>query len=265
MTTININGIEMYYEVLGAGEPVLLLHGLGSSSDGWALQRDAFSAKYRVILLDVRGHGRSSKPPGPYSVALFAKDVALFLDKLGSDVESTTAVHIVGLSMGGMIGFQMAVDYPEKVRSLTAVNSSPELVANDFKSRLSIWKRKLLVNIFSMEKIATTIGERLFPDPEQAAYRKMFQDEFAKNDKRSYKAATDALFGWSVRDKIGDIQCPVLVLSGDQDYTAVSVKEAFTAEIPGAKLHVIKDSRHATPIDQSKAFNTAVLNFLRSI
>ena len=260
MSLLPVNDIQIYYELQGAGTPVLFLHGLGSSSNGWAWQRDVFAAQYQVILADVRGHGRSSKPPGPYSVPTFAADIVGLLD--GLDV---TAVHVVGLSMGGMIGFQMAVDYPERVKSLTVINSGPELVAHSWKERLFIWQRKLLLNTLSMEKIGQAIGGRLFPEPEQAAYKEMFVAEFVKNDKAAYKAATNALFGWSVRDRIGRIQCPVLVLASDQDYTPVSAKEAYVAEIPHARLVVIENSRHAAPIDQPDVVNTAVMDFLAEI
>ena len=260
MPLLPVNDIQIYYELQGTGAPVLFLHGLGSSSAGWALQRDVFAAQYQVILADARGHGRSSKPPGPYSVPMFAADIVGLLD--GLDV---TAVHVVGLSMGGMIGFQMAVDYPERVKSLTVINSGPELVAHNLKERLFIWQRKLLLNALSMEKIGQTIGGRLFPEPEQAAYKDMFVAEFVKNDKAAYKAAANALFGWSVRDRIGQIQRPALVLASDQDYTPVATKEAYAAEIPDARLVVIENSRHAAPIDQPDVVNTAVLDFLAEI
>lgn len=252
--------VEIYYELDGEGEPLMLLHGLGSSGSSWALQRDVFAEKYRVIVPDGRGHGRSSKPSGPYSVSMFAADMIGLLDRLG-----ITAVHLVGLSLGGMIGFQMAVDYPERLKSLTVINSGPELVAHNFKERLFIWQRKLLINMLSLEKIGSTIGGRLFPEPEQAAYKDMFVTEFVKNDKAAYKAATNALFGWSVRDRIGQIQCPVLVLASDQDYTPVATKQAYVAEIPDARLVVIENSRHAAPIDQPEVVNTAVLDFLTEI
>ncbi len=257
MAVMQIDDIELYYELLGAGEPVLFLHGLGSSSMGWQLQRDPFAAQYQVILVDVRGHGRSTHPPGPYSIALFAKDVVGLLDGLG-----ITAVHLVGLSMGGMIGFQMAVDYPERIKSLTVVNSGPEVIAHTFKDRMMIWQRKLLINLFSLEKIGQNIAARLFPHPDQEEYRQFFLQDLAQNDKPSYKAATNAILGWSVRDQIGKIQCPVLVVAADQDYTPVTAKEAYVAEMPNAALVVIKDSRHATPIDQAAIFNQTVFTFL---
>jgi len=257
MPKIQLNDIELYYEIEGAGEPVLFLHGLGSSSVAWQFQKERFAAEYQVITVDARGHGRSDKPPGPYSMTLFAADAVGLLDAL-----AIPAAHIVGLSLGGMIGFQMAVDYPERMLSLTAANSGPEVIPRTFKEKRAIWQRQLLVNLFSMERIAETIGARLFPEPEQAELRQMAIEGFTANDKTAYKAATKAILGWSVRDRLEEIRCPVLMISSDMDYTPVSAKEAYLAEIPGARLVVIENSRHAVPLDQPVAFNAAVGEFL---
>ena len=257
---MQVNDIEIYYQVEGTGEPLLFLHGLGSSSAGWQLQRQVFAAQYQMITPDIRGHGRSGKPPGPYSMSLFAADTVGLLDAL-----DVPAVHVVGLSLGGMIGFQMAVDYPERVLSLTAVNAGPEVVPRTFKEKRAIWQRQLLVNLFSMERIAETLGARLFPEPEQAELRQMAVEGFAANDKATYKAATGAILGWSVRDRLGEIRCPVLLIASDKDYTPVSAKEVYLAEIPAARLVVIENSRHAVPIDQPAAFNAAVGEFLASV
>jgi 3-oxoadipate enol-lactonase len=260
MPTQRANGIELYYETAGQGEPLLLLHGLGSRSDDWQLQMPAFAARYCVVAADMRGHGRSAKPPGPISVAMMAADVLGLLDALGID-----AAHIVGLSMGGMIAFQMAVDWPERVRSLVIVNSAPELVAHTFGERLRIWQRLTLARLFKPARTAHFLGPRLFPKPEQAELRAQFIAHWAQNDPRAYRAAMRALVGWSVLDRVGAIRCPTLVISGDRDYTPPAAKEGYTALIPNARLVVIEDSGHATPIDQAEAFNACVLDFLAAV
>jgi pimeloyl-ACP methyl ester carboxylesterase len=260
MPLVNLESISLYYEAYGTGEPLLFLHGLGTDGRSWEYQRDPFAEQYRVILVDVRGHGRSAKPPGPYSVPQFANDMFALLDHLQID-----QFHLVGLSMGGMIGFQMAVDQPARFKSLTIVNSGPELVAQNWKERWQIVQRRLVLNFSSMEKIGKFIGERLFPEPQQAEYLGLFVQQMRENDPKAYKAATNALIGWSVRAKLACVQCPVLVISGDMDYTPVANKEAYVREMPTARLQVISNSRHGTPIDQPAAFNTAVLHFLQTI
>ncbi len=260
MPVVNLESIALYYEEYGAGEALLFLHGLGTDGRSWEYQRDLFAEQYRVILIDVRGHGRSAKPPGPYSVPQFAQDIFALLEHLKID-----AFHLVGLSMGGMIGFQMAVEQPERLRSLTIVNSGPELIAQNWKERWQILQRRLVLNFTSMEKIGEFIGERLFPEPHLAEYKTLFVQQMRENDPKAYKAATNALIGWSVRGQLGRVQCPVLVISGDMDYTPVANKEAYVREMPTARLQVIANSRHGTPIDQPEAFNTAVLQFLHSV
>ena len=260
MPIADVNAISLYYEEEGQGEPLLLLHGLGTDGRSWEYQRAYFAQEFRVIVVDVRGHGRSARPPGPYSVAQFAADVFALLDQLHID-----RFHLVGLSMGGMIGFQMAVDQPERLRSLTVVNSGPELVPQNLKERWQIVQRRLVLNFMSMEKIGQFIGGRLFPEPEQAEYLAMFVQQMRENDPKAYRAATNALIGWSVRTRLGRIQCPVLVISGDMDYTPVANKEAYVRQLPTARLLVIENSRHGTPIDQPEVFNTAVRHFLHTL
>ncbi len=260
MPTVHTNGINMYYEAAGQGEPLLLLHGLGSQSEDWAFQFPAFSQHYRVIAPDIRGHGRSDKPRGPYSVSMMADDILGMLDALA--IEST---HIVGLSMGGMIAFQMAVDHPERVRSMVIVNSGPSLVPRTIREWLALQQRLLLAQLFSPARSGEFISRRLFPKPEQAAMREQLVERWSANDPGAYRAAMRAIAGWSVLDRIDTIRCPTLVISGDRDYLPADAKRAYTERIPGARLVVIEDSGHATPIDQAEQFNKTVLEFLGGV
>jgi pimeloyl-ACP methyl ester carboxylesterase len=260
MPTVRTNNITMHYEEAGQGEPLLLLHGLGSSCDDWELQIPVFAQQYRVIAPDARGHGQSEKPPSPYSVPLMAADVLGLLDALG-----VASAHVVGLSMGGMIAFQMAVDCPERVRSLVIVNSAPALVPRSLSEWLRVRQRLLLARLFSPARSGEFISRRLFPKPEQAAARVQLVERWARNDPQAYRASMRALVGWSVLDRVGAIRCPALVISGDRDYTPAEAKRAYTDLIPGARLVVFEDSGHATPIDQAEKFNEMVLEFLNGV
>ena len=259
MPTFNNGDINLYYELMGEGDCLLLIHGLGSSTRDWEMQVPYFANKYRILTVDVRGHGRSDKPPGPYSVKQFADDIDVLLRGL-----AVPAAHIVGVSMGGMIAFQLAVDHPELVKSMVIVNSGPELIPRTFKEKLAIWQRFLILRFMGMRKMAEVLAPRLFIKEEQAALRQEFIERWAENDKRAYIDSMRALVGWSVMDQIGTIDAPVLVLTADEDYTPVSIKEAYLDKLPHARLLVIEDSRHATPLEQPDAFNTAVMDFLES-
>ena len=248
---------QLHYEDYGHGAPLLLVHGLGSSTRDWEYQIPVLSQHYRVLALDVRGHGRSDKPRETYRIADFADDVAALIEHL-----QLPPVHLVGISMGGMIGFQLGVDRPELLRSLTIVNSGPEVKAKSPRDWLEIGKRWTLSRLLSLETIAKALGKLLFPRPEQAELRRKIEERWPQNDKRAYLASLDAIIGWGVRERLSRITCPTLVISADRDYTPVERKREYVAEMPDARLLVIENSRHATPLDQPERFNSALLAFL---
>src|SRR5690349_16298459 len=113
MAFVDNHGAKIYWDEQGTGEPVLLIMGLGYPSYLWHRTRPTLAARYRTIALDNRGVGRSDVPPGPYPIALMASDAAAVLDAAG--IESA---HIFGMSMGGMIAQEFALQYPQRVRSL---------------------------------------------------------------------------------------------------------------------------------------------------
>ena len=121
--------MELNHTSVGSGTPVLLIHGLGSSIADWYLQMDDFSADHEVICCDLRGHGDSAKAAGPYSMEMLTEDVSELISALGRG-----PMHVVGISLGGMLGLQLALDHPEQVRSLTVVNSAPEVTIRTIRA-----------------------------------------------------------------------------------------------------------------------------------
>jgi len=257
MPEITLPDINLHYESYGEGEPVLFIHGLGSSVRDWEYQVNEFSKDWQVVVFDVRGHGQSEKPPGPYTIPLFARDTAELVRSLG-----LAPVHVVGISMGGMIGLQLVIDRPDLIKSLVVINSGSELVIKSVKDQLQVWQRLLIPRVFGMRKMGEILGERLFPKPEHAEIKQIFIDRWAENDVRSYMESFKALVGWSVTDRLKEIESPVLVVAADEDYTPVASKEAYVRLIKLGELVVIKDSRHPTPVDQPEAFNQVLREFL---
>jgi pimeloyl-ACP methyl ester carboxylesterase len=257
MPKIQSNGINLYYEIHGQGQPLLFIHGLGSSARDWEFQMAEFAKAYQVITFDLRGHGQSDKPAGPYSMSMFAADTVGLLKALG--IENP---HVIGLSLGGGVAFQMAVDASLPIKSLTIVNSTPELIVHTFQEQMMVWQRIIIVKLLGMKKMGEVLSKRLFIKPEQEDIRQTFVARWAENDQRAYLNAMRALVGWSVTARIGSIQCPTLVITADQDYSPLSVKEAYTAMIPGAQLAIIPDSRHATPVERPQEFNLVLQKFL---
>ena len=255
-----IHDIDVHYETQGKGEPLLLIHGLGSSTEDWEPQIRDFASHFHVIAYDVRGHGRTDKPRTGYSVRQFADDAAALLRHL-----DVGPAHVLGISMGGMIALQLAVDHPKTVKSLTIVNSGPELVLRTWRQRLGIYSRFAIVRLMGMRKMGELLATRLLPGPAHAAARDTFVERWARNDPGAYLRALRALIGWSVTSRLGAIAAPTLVLTADQDYTPVTFKEEYTAKVPGAKLVIVPDSRHMLPVERPAEFNRAALDFLRGL
>lgn len=260
MATITLNGADLSYEEKGQGEPVLFLHGLGSSSAHWAPQMEHFSRSYRCIAVDARGSGHSRdrlNPGGPFSIAGFAADAAALLSALGA-----SPAHVVGLSMGGMIGFQLAVDHPHAVRTLTVVNSGPSVRPKTLRDRLKLLFREIVTRLLGPAGVARMIAPKLFPKPEQEALRQAFRAAVARNDPKAYLATSLAIMGWSVEEHLGTIDVPTLVVAADGDYTPVSTKQAYARAMPRAEVVVVEDARHALPVEAPEKFNAVLAPFL---
>lgn len=261
MPSIHVNRTGINYESHGQGETLLFIHGLGSSIRDWENQIRHFSGHYRVIALDLRGHGRSDKPQGPYSCELFASDIAGFIRLLG-----VGPAHIVGLSLGGFIGCQLAVDHRGLVRSLVMVNSVPGLPRDTVRDRLRIqWAlllRQLIVRWFGMRALGRFLGKRLFPRVDQEALRQDFIERWAENDKHAYLSSLATVSEWGLEHRLGAIACPTCLISGEHDFFPLSLKEACVKTMPDARLVVIPDSGHFTPLDEPDRFNEALMSFL---
>jgi len=251
--------IKTFYEIHGRGDPLLLIHGLGSCSRDWEMQIGSFADHFTVITIDLRGHGRSEKPPGPYDMTRFAGDAASLLEGLG-----ISPAHVLGISLGGMVAFQLVLDYPSLVQKLVIVNSVPALVPCGIGDLLGYWNRMLIINIMGMEKMGRVLAKAFFPEPGQFELREIFVRRWSENHKPSYRASLKAAYGWSVRERLGEIRVPTLVIGADGDYFPTAAKEAYTALIPGAKLEVIENSKHALPAEKPDEFNQVVEAFLLS-
>jgi 3-oxoadipate enol-lactonase len=257
MPIISANHINLYYEEHGNGQPLVFINGLGSSTRDWEFQVPEFSKSYRVITFDMRGHGQSEKPAGPYHIPMFAADLASLFQAL-----SIPSAHLVGLSLGGTVAFQFAIDYPAKVKTLTIVNSGPSLGGTPEEARQEIERRVGIVQQLGMRAMGEALSPNLYPKPEQTALRETFVKRWAENDPSAYIEATRSFLGWNVEEQLGKIQCPTLILASDQDYSPVATKEAYVKRIPKGQLVVISDAHHTLPLELPEKFNAALRDFL---
>ncbi|MGH8090372.1 MAG: alpha/beta fold hydrolase [Rudaea sp.] len=257
MPSAQVNGTSIFYEREGRGPPLLMIHGLGSSGDDWAFQREEFARQFSLIMPDLRGSGRSAKPPGPYSIAQFAADLWALLDALG--IESA---NLLGFSLGGAVAQEMALTQPARVQRLVLCNALANYRTDTPRKWLEARMQVALVHLLGLRRTAKLIANRLFPHEEQAPKRQRVIDVVGANPKAAYLSTIHALVGWSALEHIRSIACPVLILAAEFDYTSLAEKRAEAAHFPQVEFVVIEGSRHGTPFDATERFNGCVLEFL---
>ena len=206
MPTQHVNDIAMYYEGHGDGEPLVLIPGLSADVSDYARLIAELARHFRVIAFDNRGAGRSDKPDAPYSIQMMSDDAAALLDALGIG-----PAHIVGTSMGGRVGVDLALRHPEHVRSLilvsTAMRPAPE----------TLWRR-LLLDV--LPRVMPMRGSRAHPQPYYAFVRQ-------RQASRSYDAST----------QLSEIHVPTFILHGRNDRTTpLRLAEEMHARIAGSQM-----------------------------
>ena len=257
MSKIHVNDIELDYEDNGSGNVLLMLHGLGSTKKDWDSQVPFFSKRYRVITLDLRGHGGSSKPADAYGVGLMTEDVKAFLDQL--NIKKAT---FIGFSMGGAVAFQMAASYPEYLDNLVIVNSGPDFNAMGSIGEELLKNRTEFLETKGLEPLAKEISFNMFPEDHQIDLRTAFEARCKANDYNAYYKSFVTLMNWGLGHDLENIKARTLVVGSDMDYTPVAFKQGYVDRMANARLIIIKNSRHGVVIDQPDAFNVALEKFL---
>jgi pimeloyl-ACP methyl ester carboxylesterase len=240
-----------------SGAPLVLLHGLGSSSADWGPQLPAFTARHRVLAVDLPGHGRSPLPRGRLTVAGMADGVARLLARL-----DVPPAHVVGLSLGGCVALALALQAPERVRSLVLVNAFARLRPAGPRGALRMLARLVLLAA-PMERLAAHVARGIFPEPGQRDLYEAAVASLSRTPRRAYVAACGALAGFDARSRLAQVRCPTLIVAGGRDTTVPrTAKQALASAIPGARLVVLDESRHASNLDQPERFNRLVLDFI---
>jgi pimeloyl-ACP methyl ester carboxylesterase len=257
MSFFKHQGLSFYYEDRGSGEVLVFLHGLGSSTLDWEDQLRYFEKSYRVIAVDMRGHGRSDKPHDTYTIPLMASHVVALLEWL-----EIPHYSLIGLSMGGMIAFQIATDYPERLERMVILNSAPEFLNDNLTVKSFIRQRKLMIRTLGFRYFCRVMAERLFPEEGQAGLRNKFLERWLTNDSRAYRKAFNALIDWSVKSRLHRINAPVLVLGAEWDYTSEEFKRDYTKLIAHGLYQTIPGSRHMSTLDQPDKVNEQIQAFL---
>ncbi|WP_448151340.1 alpha/beta fold hydrolase [Labrys miyagiensis] len=234
-----VNGIRLYYAAIGKGSPVVLLHGGLANSDYWGLQVKALASRHEVVVVDSRGHGRSSRDTRPYGYDLMADDVVALLDHL-----KIRRADIVGWSDGGILGLDLAIRHPDRVGKIFA---------------------------FAANTVTSGVKEGVEKNPTFAAYIERAGREYRRLSAtpKEYDAFVEQIShmwasqpNWTDADLKG-IKAQVLVVDGDHDEAIKREHtEYIAAAIPGAGLLILPNASHFAFLQDPALFNAALLQFL---
>lgn len=244
--------VRIHYRLVGEGPPVVLLHGLGSGGNDWFPITPFLAPDYRLLLIDLRGHGHSSLPRDSYSIAAMASDVLAVLD-----AEEIERAALVGLSLGGCVALQTAIQSPQRVSRLVLVNTFAKLRHSGIGwSRVARLRRAL----GDVDGLARLVAASLFDDPELQA---LVFERMRHNDAGAIRRTMWAIARFDVRRRLGQVTAPALALVGDRDNTVPRPCAGdLMAGLPAARLQIIPDAGHALPYDQPEAFVAATRVFL---
>jgi 3-oxoadipate enol-lactonase len=265
MPRTRIGNIEMFYEVHGSGEPVVLIHGLSMDSSTWFNQIPVLSQKYQVIVFDNRGVGQTDAPNEAYSTEMMADDAAALLKFLNVD-----NAHILGFSMGGMIAQTIALKYPELVKSLLLTSTAARFPARA-KQLVQIWLRMLNENV----SLETRIRE---------GFSWVYTNEFFEHDEtvtdsvnlalnhphplptHGFARQVAALIQHDTRSQISQISVPTLVLIGRDDiFIPIEFSKELADKIPKAELVILERGGHNCWMEFPELVNQAVMQFLEEV
>ena len=253
-------GARIYWDEQGRGAPVLLIMGLGWTSAMWHRTRPILAERYRTVALDNRGVGRSDVPPGPYSIALMASDAAAVLDAAGIE-----RAYIFGVSMGGMIAQEFALQYPQRVDALLlgcTAAGGPHAVQPDSEVLQMLFRRGLSPDEFaeSMNPFiyhSSTPRERIEED--MAVRRQWYPSD------SGFAAQLQGILGWEAYSRLPQIAARTLLVHGDSDRLIPPANGDLIAKrIRSAKFVLIPNAGHIFSTDQPAATHREVLEFLAS-
>jgi 3-oxoadipate enol-lactonase len=259
MAFVENQGARIYWDEHGWGEPILLIMGLGVTSQMWHRTRPLLAKQFRTLAFDNRGVGQSDVPSGPYSIPLMASDAAAVLD--AAEIESA---HIFGVSMGGMIAQELVLQDSKRVRSLIlgcTTAGGPTAIRADQQAAQILMARRNMSTEEALQAFVPFIYDRATPreriDEDVAIRRRWFPRPEA------YIAQLYGILAWESYTRIPAIRVPTMVIHGESDRLVPPGNGRLVAErIPGAKLVMIPHASHLFATDQPEASHNAILDFL---
>jgi pimeloyl-ACP methyl ester carboxylesterase len=259
---------------VGSGPPVVLIHGHSGAWQNWLEQIPVFSRRHRVIAMDLPGFGASPMPRDPITISGYARIVDELLDVLG-----VSAAGVVGNSMGGFVGLEMAISSPERVERLVLVSAAgvAERYIGVPLGVLDRWSERVLgragrwatpepsrtARMARRRRLRRLGFTLLSPHPERIDPRLFYENVMASGPKPAAPRAAAEIARYDVRDRLGQIACPTLVIWGDRDrIVPPSSADEFVRLIPNARKVIFEDCGHVPMIEQPERFNRLVEDFL---
>ena len=259
---IEANCIQINYELSGKeGAPVVVLsHSLGSSLAMWEPQLKSLEPHFRVLRYDTRGHGGSEVPEGAYTMDQLGDDAIGLIDALGVEER----VHWVGLSMGGMIGQCLALNQPDRLRSLVLCDTTAIIP----KESQPVWEERIdRAREKGMQALVQKTLERWFTRPyleKSPPEVGLIRTHFLVTPVAGYIGCSQAIRRLNYLERLSEIRIPTFIMVGESDPgTTVAASEAMHERIPDSKLVVLPSAAHFSNVEQAEAFNEYLVAFLR--
>ena len=254
-----IDGVRINVLDEGSGPAILFLHGLGGSWRDWEPQLDALGDRYRCVVVEHRGHGRSERVPGPYTTDLFAADAQRVCRNLGIE-----HAYVVGLSMGGMVAQRLALAAPDLVDALVLCDTSTHMGRRSgemLRAAATAVRAGGFAALASyMTPDTTGWAARTLAERPQVARNNGRESE--SNDPDCWAWAVDAMVGHDTRAELAGIEAPTLLVWGAEDNgVPVAFGEALAEGLGGAPLVVLEDAGHVCNLEQPEAFDRAITEF----
>jgi 3-oxoadipate enol-lactonase len=263
MPQVQVNDINIYYEVHGEGEPLLMIQGYGFYSGHWMTLVPALARDYRAIIFDNRGTGRTDKPKDTYTMKMMAADAKGLLDAIGID-----KVNVFGVSMGGMIAQEFALNYPDKLINLVlgctncggkeSIKPTPEALAFLFSQDIG----KLPAEERARQTVPWVWTKEFIDSHPQAVEELVAVTAKYPTPLRGFAGHVSAIASHDTCDRLPQIKVPTLVITGDSDKIIPHENSKIIASrIPGAELVIIPNAGHG--FTQAPEAAKAILDFLK--
>jgi 3-oxoadipate enol-lactonase len=258
MNTLRANGIDVRYDVAGAGPWLILSHSLATDLTLWDDQMAALTSHFRVLRFDTRGHGGSGAPDMPYDFAMLTADVLDLMDALCID-----RAHFCGISMGGMIAQHVALAAPERINKLILVSTTSGYPP---EARAAWGDRIAGVRKSGIEPLVAPTLERWFTSPFRAAHPDVMDRIGAlirATPVAGYIGSGQAIATLDITERLSALRCPTLVIAGADDTgTPPAMGRKIAEQIPGARMEMLESASHLCNVEQAALFNDRLTAFL---